>query len=47
MTNKETGQLVDLSLLAEKFAKMKQTINSMEEKINPSDIENVKKLLDE
>jgi hypothetical protein len=44
MTNKETGQLVDLSLLAEKFAKMKQTINLMEEKINPNDIENVKKL---
>lgn len=47
MTNKETGQLIDLSLLAEKFAKMKQTISSMEENINPTDLENVKKLLDQ
>ncbi len=48
LKNKETGQPVDLSLLAEKFAKMKQSrdITDMAD-ITPSDFKNMKRFLDE
>ncbi|MGI0073810.1 MAG: hypothetical protein ACREA3_08360 [Nitrosotalea sp.] len=48
LKNEETGQPVDLSLLAEKFAKMKKTMDSTDRSyITPSEFENMKRFLDE
>lgn len=43
----ETGQPVDLSLLAEKFAKMKQKMDSTDKSYTPDDFESMKRFLDE
>jgi hypothetical protein len=42
-----SGQPVDLSLLAEKFAKMKQKMDSTDKNYTPSDFESMKRFLDE
>lgn len=47
LKNEETGQLVDLSLLAEKFAKMKQKMDSTDKNYTPSEFESMKRFLDE
>lgn len=47
LKNPETGQPVDLSLLAEKFAKMKQKMDSTDKNYTPSDFESMKRFLDE
>lgn len=48
LKNEETGQPVDLSLLAEKFAKMKKTLDSTDKSyISPREFENMKRFLDE
>jgi hypothetical protein len=47
LKNAETGQLVDLSLLAEKFAKMKQKLDSTDKNYTPSEFESMKRFLDE
>ena len=47
LKNAETGQLVDLSLLAEKFSKMKQKMDSTDKNYTPSEFENMKRFLDE
>ena len=47
LKNNDSGQLVDLSLLAEKFAKMKQKLDSTENNYTPSDFESMKRFLDE
>ena len=46
LKNVETGQPVDLSLLAEKFAKMKQKMDSADQNYTPSEFENMKRFLD-
>ena len=47
LKNAETGQLVDLSLLAEKFAKMKKKMDSADANYTPSEFESMKRFLDE
>ena len=47
LKNAETGQLVDLSLLAEKFAKMKKKMDSTDANYTPSEFESMKRFLDE
>lgn len=47
LKNTETGQLVDLSLLAEKFAKMKKKMDSADATYTPSEFESMKRFLDE
>ena len=47
LKNTETGQLVDLSLLAEKFAKMKKKMDSADANYTPSEFESMKRFLDE
>ncbi|MGI0017360.1 MAG: hypothetical protein ACREA1_01475, partial [Nitrosotalea sp.] len=47
LKNTETGQLVDLSLLAEKFAKMKKKMDSASNDYTPSEFESMKRFLDE
>ncbi|CUR51712.1 exported protein of unknown function [Nitrosotalea devaniterrae] len=47
LKNTETGQLVDLSLLAEKFAKMKKKMDSTNNDYSPSEFESMKRFLDE
>lgn len=47
LKNAETGQLVDLSLLAEKFAKMKKKMDSADKNYTPSEFESMKRFLDE
>ena len=47
LKNTETGQLVDLSLLAEKFAKMKKKMDSTDANYTPSEFESMKRFLDE
>ncbi|MDR3781972.1 MAG: hypothetical protein P4K92_01490 [Candidatus Nitrosotalea sp.] len=47
LKNAETGQSVDLSLLAEKFAKMKQKMDSTDKNYTPSDFESMKRFLDD
>jgi hypothetical protein len=47
LKNAETGQPVDLSLLAEKFAKMKQKMDSADKNYTPSEFESMKRFLDE
>ncbi len=47
LKNAETGQLVDLSLLAEKFAKMKQKMDATDKNYTPSEFESMKRFLDE
>ncbi len=47
LKNAETGQPVDLSLLAEKFAKMKQKMDSTDKNYTASEFESMKRFLDE
>jgi len=47
LKNAETGQLVDLSLLAEKFAKMKKKMDSADANYTPSEFESMKRFFDE
>lgn len=47
LKNMDTGQPVDLSLLAEKFAKMKQKMDSFDKNYTPTDFESMKRFLDE
>lgn len=47
LKNNNTGQLIDLSLLAEKFAKMKQKLDSADNNYTSSDFESMKRFLDE
>ena len=47
LKNAETGHLVDLSLLAEKFAKMKKKMDSADASYTPSEFESMKRFLDE
>ncbi len=47
LKNAETGQLVDLSLLAEKFAKMKKKMDSADTNYTPSEFESMKRFFDE
>lgn len=47
LKNTETGQPVDLSLLAEKFAKMKKKMDSADASYTSSELESMKRFLDE
>lgn len=47
LKNAETGHLVDLSLLAEKFAKMKQKMDSTDKNYTSGEFESMKRFLDE
>ncbi|MDE1770540.1 MAG: hypothetical protein KGI28_08330 [Thaumarchaeota archaeon] len=48
LKNTENGQPVDLSLLADKFAKMKQKMDSTDRSLDaPDDFESMKRFLDE
>jgi hypothetical protein len=47
LKNTDTGQPVDLSLLAEKFSKMKQKMDSTEKNYTPTDFESMKRFLDD
>ena len=47
LKNTDTGQPVDLSLLAEKYAKMKQKLDSTDKNYTPNDFESMKRFLDE
>ena len=47
LKNAETAHPVDLSLLAEKFAKMKQKMDSVDKNFTASEFESMKRFLDE
>ncbi len=46
LKNTETGQIVDLSLLAEKFAQMKKKMDSTDKDYSSSEFESMKRFLD-